>query len=57
MIASRDGRVVSLVGRTKTILAIVGEEIFGCGVRYNASYRRSEEFRLTEQSIKILAER
>jgi len=55
-IAALGGRVVSSVGTTTTILAVVGEEPFGYGVRYDACFRRAEEFRRDGRPIRILAE-
>jgi DNA polymerase-3 subunit epsilon len=56
VIASLGGRVVSAVGTTTTILAIVGEEPFGFGITHDADFRRVEELRRAGGSIRILAE-
>ncbi|MGY2733399.1 3'-5' exonuclease [Sphingomonas sp. UYP23] len=56
-VAQLGGRVVSAVGTTTTILAIVGEEPFGYGVIYDAGFRRAEGLRRGGEAIRILAER
>ncbi len=54
-VAANGGRVVSAVGRTTTILAVIGEEPFGY-VRYDAQFRRALELQRLEAGIRILSE-
>lgn len=53
-IAALGGRVVSSVGSTTTILAIVGERPFGYGVRTDADFRRAEGMREAGGLIRIV---
>lgn len=55
-VAASGGRVVSGVGSTTTILAIVGEEPFGY-VRYDAQFRKADAMRRAEAAIRIISER
>lgn len=53
-VAASGGRVVSGVGSTTTILAVVGEEPFGY-VRYDAQFRKAEAMRRSGGSITIMS--
>ncbi len=55
-IAANGGRVVSGVGSTTTILAVIGDEPFGY-IRYDAQFRKAEEMRHAGSTIRILSER
>lgn len=55
-IAASGGRVVSGVGSTTTILAVVGDEPFGY-VRYDAQFRKAEEIQRSGGTIRIVCER
>lgn len=55
-IAGSGGRVVSAVGSTTTILAVIGDEPFGY-IRYDAQYRKAEELRRSGRPIRIVSER
>jgi DNA polymerase III subunit epsilon len=55
-IAASGGRVVSAVGSTTTILAVIGDEPFG-HLRHEAQYRKAEELRRSGRPIRILSER
>lgn len=55
-IAAAGGRVVSAVGSTSTILAVIGEEPFGY-VRYDAQFRKAVEMKRSGSPIRILSER
>jgi DNA polymerase-3 subunit epsilon len=55
-IAASGGRVVSGVGSTTTILAVIADEPFGY-VRYDAQYRKAEELRRSGSDIRIIFER
>jgi DNA polymerase-3 subunit epsilon len=55
-IAANGGRVVSGVGSTTTILAVIGEEPFGY-VRYDAQYRKADELRRSGGAIRIISDR
>lgn len=55
-IAAAGGRVVSGVGSTTTILAVIGDEPFGY-IRYDAQFRKAEEMRRAGGAIRILSER
>lgn len=52
-VAANGGRVVSGVGSTTTILAVVGEEPFGY-VRYDAQFRKAETMRRAGIAISIV---
>lgn len=54
-IAASGGRVVSGVGSTTTILAVIADEPFGY-VRYDAQYRKAEELRRSGHAIRIISE-
>lgn len=55
MIAKAGGRIMSAVGSTTTILAVIGGEPFGY-VRYDAEYRKAEEMRRMGGAIRIVSE-
>lgn len=55
-IAALAGRVVSSVGPTTTIVAVIGPEPFGYDVRYNAQFLKAEEFLRACQSVRILSQ-
>ncbi|GAA0731911.1 exonuclease domain-containing protein [Sphingomonas japonica] len=55
-IAASGGRVVSGVGSTTTVLAVIADEPFGY-VRYDAQYRKAEELRRSGRAIRIISER
>ena len=55
-IAAAGGRIVSAVGSTTTILAVVGAEPFGY-VRYDAQYRKAEDMQRSGARIRIVSER
>ena len=55
-IAASGGRVVSGVGSTTTILAVIADEPFGY-VRYDARFRKAEELRRSGGDIRIISER
>ena len=56
LVAGAGGRVVSAVGTTTTILAVIGEEPFGY-VRYDAQFRRALELQRAGGPIRILSRR
>lgn len=56
-IAALGGRVVSSVGSTTTILAIVGERPFGYGVRTDLDFRRAEGMNEAGGPIRIMEAR
>ena len=55
-VAAAGGRVVSAVGNTSTILAVIGEEPFGY-VRYDAQFRKALKMQRSGSPIQILSER
>lgn len=55
-IAALAGRVVSSVGPTTTIVVVIGPEPFGYDVRYNAQFRKAEEFLRAGQPVRILSQ-
>ena len=55
-IAAGGGRVVSAVGSTTTILAVIGDEPFGY-VRYDAQFRKAEQIQRSGGAIRIMSER
>ena len=55
-IAASGGRIVSAVGSTTTILAVIGDEPFGY-VRYDAQFRKADDMRRSGGAIRILSER
>ena len=55
-IAASGGRVVSAVGSTTTILAVIGDEPFGY-VRYDAQFRKAEQLQQSGGVIRIMSER
>lgn len=55
-IAALGGRVVSSVGPTTTIVAVIGPEPFGYDVRYNAQFRKAEELIRAGQLVRILTQ-
>lgn len=55
-IAANGGRVVSAVGTTTTILAVVEEEPFGY-VRYDAQFKKADAQRQAGMAIRIMSSR
>lgn len=55
-VAAAGGRVVSAVGSTSTILAVLGEEASGY-IRYDAQFRKALEMQRSGSPIQILSER
>jgi DNA polymerase III subunit epsilon len=55
-VAALAGRVVSSVGPTTTIVAVIGPEPFGYDVKYNMQFRKAQEFARTGQQLRILAQ-
>jgi hypothetical protein len=56
LVAGLASRVVSSVGPTTTIVAVIGPEPFGYDVRYNPQFRKAEEFIRAGQSVRILTQ-
>jgi DNA polymerase-3 subunit epsilon len=54
-IAANGARVVTAVGTTTTILAVIGDEPFGY-VRYDAQFKRAEELRRAGGAVRIMSE-
>ncbi|RYG90207.1 MAG: transposase [Alphaproteobacteria bacterium] len=55
-VAALAGRVVSSVGPTTTIVAVIGPEPFGYDIRYNAQFRKAEEIARAGESLRILSQ-
>ncbi|RYY26111.1 MAG: transposase [Sphingomonadales bacterium] len=56
-IAALGGRIVSSVGPTTSVVAVMGPEPFGYDIQFNAQFRKAEELARGAGSLRILSQR